>query len=63
VTNPLSKAQLSEVNKGLYSLNEARQYIDLLESLGVDMDEKRLRMEHLEQQLKTLRDTFSKQSA
>lgn len=61
-SNPLTKAQLAEINRGLYAINEAEQHVAVLERMGENVDETKLRMEHLKMQLQVLRDEYGGKS-
>lgn len=51
---PLSSRQLSDLRNALYDLNQMRPGLELLAQAGGDVDELRLRMEHLTRTAKAI---------
>lgn len=52
--NPLTKADVSKLNKAMYNLNAAQLQVERAEAAGMDMEEELLRIAHQRKRIEGL---------
>lgn len=60
--SPLTKADLSNLQKAVYELNQAFLEVERAEAAGLDMSEEKARIEHQRNRIQALLQVYGKES-